>query len=294
MPPASIGKRSTSEKSNLTRNISLKSRAFKALWSLFTTTNQSGVLSKSPSRLVLDFSDAAQDGLQAHFLMSLHCTIGSSTKHRVVIAEDLCSDLAQALNNAFGLSHEVCEDYLVNSGWNELNRYVDTESNHWPTRRLEQENITLRWYRPGTLNLRHPGEPNLELSRTSVLQAEWREIRTYELEKGQRRVRPVLHSIEVATNVWRRHIDLHLQEDGPFQEGDPLAWEERLRIWRRQVKEVAFIILLAGPSPLAIASERFAAKIKKKLPDEGFCTGTDPADSGFEDLDEAIDRLSLT
>jgi hypothetical protein len=85
---------------------------------------------QEPIKVRLDFSDAAQDRLRADFLTSLRRSIGSSTKPRVIIVEDLCSDLAQTLNNVFGLSPEVCEDYLVNSGWNESHRYVDTESSH--------------------------------------------------------------------------------------------------------------------------------------------------------------------
>ena len=132
--------------------------------------NSEWVSSKDPVRVRLDFSDPRQEELTHEIVVSLRHTTGGGKNRRVIIIEDLCCDLARALSNAFDLSPEMCEDYLVNSSWEETERYRDDVTTYWPTRRVQQEHFTLRWHRPGTLTLRNLGEEMLELSRESGLQ----------------------------------------------------------------------------------------------------------------------------
>jgi hypothetical protein len=186
----------------------------------------------------VDFANQDREGAIHDFLQSLRHHIGNGCKNRTLIVEDLCSNLALALSLAFDLSPEVCEDHLVNSGW--TGTYADFESDGWNTRRVEKEHVTLKWYRPGTLNLETLEEEVLELSRNEVLNTTRTEFKLVR-EPGKRmRRKAINHNVLAGTNIWRRHLDFRADKDGPREEGDPLAWEERVTIWQRYEEDCNF------------------------------------------------------
>jgi hypothetical protein len=179
-----------------------------------------------------DSQDARQVVDSIRYNVPPHCMC------RLILVEDICSDLVQYLSVVFGMSPEVCEEHLADSGLTE--RYLDEEPRDWISRRMAKEHISLRWYRPYRISLEGLDETSLPLSRDKVLNFTRREYETVRMGLSVERKETARHYIFPSVNIWRRYLDFRDVAEGPMHEDDLVVWEEKVTIWRRRQQDCLF------------------------------------------------------
>lgn len=182
--------------------------------------------------LSFENSEDSQDARQA--VDSMRHNVPPDCMCRLVLVEDVCSDLAQYLSVVFRMSPEVCEEHLVNSGLAE--RYLDEEPRDWVSRRIAKEHTSLRWYRPYRISLEGLDETSLPLSRDKVLNFTRREYETVRRGFSVDSVATTSHHIFSSVNTWRRYLDFRDVAEGPMRDDDLVVWEEKVTIWRRRLQ----------------------------------------------------------
>ncbi|KAK0654796.1 hypothetical protein B0T16DRAFT_383824 [Cercophora newfieldiana] len=91
---------------------------------------------------------------------------------RAVLVTDLSEALINALGPQFGLSPEIFEEHLVQSGYTKTS-YDDPDPSTWQTRFLKRQHFSLRWY---SMVLRNDVEPRDDRLRELLIQEKlvWR------------------------------------------------------------------------------------------------------------------------
>jgi hypothetical protein len=180
---------------------------------------------------------------------------------RVVIVEDLCSELIGALGFAFDLDPEFFAEHINRSGYNSAD-YEDLSPERWNTAHLQKDYASTTWMRPVYQTLRvaellqtpgvildtrkeSPGAPQLPLIRANSA-AVWRDAEFN--DKGERNVQAMKHTPVVDTNIFRqswllseRTVSRAGLQSGPASQARPsfsseqeeaeyrlAAWEERV------------------------------------------------------------------
>jgi hypothetical protein len=186
--------------------------------------------------LSFENSDDSQDARQV--VDSMRHNVPPDCMCRLIVVEDICSDLVQYLSVVFGMSPEVCEEHLVNSGL--IERYLDEEPRDWVSRRIAKEHVSLRWYRPYRISLEGLDEMSLPLSRDKVLNFTRREYETVRRGFSVDSVATTTHRIFPSFNTWRRYLDFRDVAEGPMRDDDLVVWEEKVTIWRRRQQDCLF------------------------------------------------------
>ena len=150
---------------------------------------------------------------------------------RLIIAEDLSTELISCLGSSLNISPEVFEEHLLNSGWRN-GQYDDEESSTWITRDMAKPYTSLRWFRPVKRKLQRP-----------YFDTDWQRLLTPSEEafswtesvhdRGRQDL-GVQHKSTVAKNIVRAELDLKTDSEASAEVGDLTAWEERATVWSRQ------------------------------------------------------------
>ena len=151
---------------------------------------------------------------------------------RLIVAEDLSTDLIECLGSSLNISPEVFEEHLLNAGW-QNGEYGDAESDTWNTRDMAKNYRTLRWYRPVKRKMQRPysafdWETLLDPREPSM---SWTEAVPNDAGKPY----GVGHSTRPSTNILRRDWNLRTDAETHVAVGDMAAWEEKATIWSRQI-----------------------------------------------------------
>lgn len=150
---------------------------------------------------------------------------------RLIVAEDLSTELIECLGSSLSISPEAFEEHLLNGGWRN-GKYDDPKSDTWITHDMVKNYTTLRWYRPVKRKLQRPysasdWENILDPGRCSMA---WTEAVSNDAGKPY----GVRHRMEPLTKIIRRDWSLRTNAEAHVAVGDLAAWEERATIWSRQ------------------------------------------------------------
>lgn len=206
-----------------------------------------------PPRVGVSFEICAQFSQDQLVTELQHMKQGyDSVASRVVIVEDLCSELIGALGLAFDLDPEFFAEHLNRSGYSKFD-YEDPPPTQWNTAHLPKDHASMTWMRPVYQSIKvaelsqTPGALLDPPKRTpdgketpAKSAAAWKDA-AYNA-KGERDGRAMEHSPLVDTNVFRQSWLLGAQpidqadlqgvgdESQPEQkkvELRPAAWQER-------------------------------------------------------------------
>ena len=150
---------------------------------------------------------------------------------RLIITNDLCTELINCLGTSFSMSPEVYEEHLVNSGWrNGMDK--DPEPDTWITRDMKKNHMSIRWYRPVKRVLQRPNTASdrLKFLGASAYPFSWTESVADRLGK----LHGVHHISKPATNIFRRGWDMKTDGEVNISAGGFTAWEERATLWNKQ------------------------------------------------------------
>lgn len=190
----------------------------------------------------LSFTDEERDPEARRFVNSMRHEMNDNCTSRLIVVEDVCSELVGLLSIAFDLSPEVYAEHLVHSGQPNTYRYTDSDPETWNSRRIAKEHVSLRWYRPGRVSLAPIDEASIEFPADGVLSIE----KQITLSKDSRNRPELVQDVAIYpdTNVWRRHLDFRLHAVGALGTNDLIAREERVTLWKRQEEECFFGIVI--------------------------------------------------
>ena len=149
---------------------------------------------------------------------------------RLIVAEDLSSDLIEQLGSLLNISPETFEEHLLNSGWR--NGIKTQQGAHsWITHCMKKDYLTVRWYRTVKRQLL---KPNTYKERVKLLNPHrrrpgfsWGESVTDDLGKRH----TVRHSSRPLSNIFRDEWDIHADNIESRDSSKTVAWEEQLTIW---------------------------------------------------------------
>lgn len=195
-------------------------------------------VARPPQHTLLRFEDPEVSQHARQVVDSIRHNVPPHCMCRLILVEDICSYLVRYLSVVFGMSPEVCEEHLANSGLTE--RYLDEEPRDWVSRHTAKEHISLRWYRPYRISLEGLDEASLPLSRDKVLDFTRREHETVRIGFSVDSVETAKHHIFPSFNTWRRYLDFRYVAEGPMQDDDLVVWEEKVTIWRRRQQDCLF------------------------------------------------------
>ena len=149
---------------------------------------------------------------------------------RLIVAEDLSTELIECLGSSLNISPEAFEEHLSNGGW-QNGKYDDPKSDTWITHDMVKNYTTLRWYRPVKLKLQRPYSAS---DWEYLLNPGWRMVWTEAVPNDAGKPYGVRHMMEPLTNIIRHGWSLKTNAEAHVAAGDLAAWEERATIWSRQ------------------------------------------------------------
>ncbi|KAF2461440.1 hypothetical protein BDY21DRAFT_86528 [Lineolata rhizophorae] len=168
--------------------------------------------------------------------------VPDGTAKRVILVEDLSPHAIGLIGATFGISPNFFEDHLSQSGYMRArgDRAVPAA---WKMGSLGSRHSSITWFRPVL--------PLLRVSsrlRSRIIQDQKPAVACIFDEHVNGK-----HRISTTSNIWRKHLDLS-PEPGIHVRGTPkeypIAWEERATIWRKDVNNCNFVIILLDPLPL--------------------------------------------
>lgn len=150
---------------------------------------------------------------------------------RLIVANDLSTDLIECLGTSFSMSPEVYEEHLVNSGWDN-GIYNDREPDTWITRDMKKSHMSIRWYRPvkRVLQRLYSTVDRQRLLDSRAESFSWTETVPNELGKPH----GVHHVSKPATNILRMDWDINTDVEAAVAVGGFTAWEERATVWSKE------------------------------------------------------------
>ena len=156
---------------------------------------------------------------------------------RLLVATDLSTALIGCLGANLGISPEMFEEHLLNSGWR--NRQTeDKESNTWATHNIAKNYISVRWHRPVQLSL---PRLNSDVDRASLLERRsWTSspsvtwLEDVPATSGKPHI--VRHESTYARNIYRRTWMFQSAGKDETKKANMCAWEERATVWTEQIK----------------------------------------------------------
>lgn len=150
---------------------------------------------------------------------------------RLIIANDLSTDLIQCLGASFSMSPEIYEEHLVNAGW-QNGICNDQDPNTWITQDMKKSYMSIKWYRPVKRVLQRPYS---SIDRQTFLNPNARSFSWMEaVSTGRGKPRGVEHTSRPATNIFRQDWDMKTDGEAAISAGGFAAWEERATVWSKQ------------------------------------------------------------
>ena len=159
-------------------------------------------------------------------------TVPSKTVHlRLIVANDLSTDLIECLSSSFSTTPEMYEEHLVNAGW-QNGIYDDQRPETWITRDMRKSYMSIKWYRPVKRVLQRPYSTN---DRQKFLDPRAQPFRwTENVADASGKPHGVQHESRPTTNILRQDWDMKTDADAAVSVGRFAAWEERATVWAKQ------------------------------------------------------------
>ena len=152
---------------------------------------------------------------------------------RLIVAEDLSSDLIEQLGSLLDISPEPFEEHLLDSGWRNGVK-TDRGADSWITQSMNKDYLTVKWYRPVK---RHLLVPKTYEERVKLLDPHlrrpglaWVEGVSDDLGK----LHTVRHSSLPLSNLFRNQWDIHADIIESRDPRKTVAWEEKTTIWSQK------------------------------------------------------------
>ena len=155
----------------------------------------------------------------------------STGQLRLIIAEDLSTELIACMGSSLNISPEVFEEHLLNSGWRN-GRYDDDETDTWVTRDMTKSYTTLRWFRPVKRKLQRPYSESDWESLLNPRGKVFSWVESVPSKDGKNF--GVQHDSKPTTNIIRNDLDLKTDVKAFADVGDLVGWEEKATLWSRQ------------------------------------------------------------
>ena len=147
---------------------------------------------------------------------------------QLLVATDLSIPLMNCLGSSHGMNPEMCEEHLINSGWQD-GVYHDSQSDAWITCNMIKDYTSIKWYRPMQRLLRSEySADRFWLLREGI---KLKDVR-YAAGKFTRQI----FEVKPSTNILRREWTLSTSIEDISLRGASLLWEERATVWTRQYK----------------------------------------------------------
>ncbi|KAI4221053.1 MAG: hypothetical protein L6R36_007165 [Xanthoria steineri] len=214
-------------------NVELQSRAHnRASFELWDYNNGNLIKTKT-YHLGSTASRAAED-----FTAAIVNDVPANTDTRLLVVDDLSSNLIHVLHTCLGVSLEFFEEYLLNAGWHS-NEYHDIAPQMWNIKSdFVKDYVTVKWFRPLRAGkYQSSGERDLRVELDpSRIPEKWE-------EKTSDRSR-ISHSTQPLVNILRRPWEAKLRPRAAYS-----AWEERASVWSSQLGKCRIVVLLLDPMP---------------------------------------------
>ena len=150
---------------------------------------------------------------------------------RLIVAQDLSTDLIECLGTSFSISPEMFEEHLVNAGW-QNGIYNDQQPETWITRDMKKSHMSIKWYRPVKRVLQRPYSTN---DRQRFLDPRAQPFRwTENIADARGKPHGVQHESRPTTNILRQDWDIKTDANAAVSVGSFAAWEERATVWAKQ------------------------------------------------------------
>lgn len=190
------------------------------------------------SDMVVEVVD--QSGATAHEFESAYKNTPLRVRQRVIIVEDLSHEIIQFLGGRYGVSPELFEEHLINSGYAGAD-YDDLSAATWATARMKKSHVSVKWHRP--------------VHRLPVAPYSKQDLRDL-LDPRLGRLEYTLHKTSdlgiflTETNILRSEWELWTDPSINPRKTRSCGWEERASIWTQLLpngcrigKPVTFILI---------------------------------------------------
>ncbi|OBT55571.1 hypothetical protein VE04_05232 [Pseudogymnoascus sp. 24MN13] len=237
-----------------------------------TSIDFSGSFRYSPTEFIVDSNDS-------HNIRTLGAMgqIPENIKQRLLIVPDLAPQIINLLGNLFGLSPEVFEEHLINSGYEGAN-YDDKPAHTWSTAKMKKSHASIKWFRPVQ---RRPVAPYSTRDREILLDpTQGRLKRSGDYDRD-----PLVYQIQ--SNIFRSEWEMWTDPKITTEDERISGWEERATVWSQKLdgRDCHIVILILDPLPvIEEGAERVveAARVYRPSKDD-----SDSDDSSFDPAEDA-------
>lgn len=155
----------------------------------------------------------------------------SQVEARMVVVEDLGSNLINLLGSIFNLSPEFFEEHLHRSNYGGFGAQEPLPSS-WRTSNLQKNYVSFAWYRPGEswpLGIERGDWEHLLSPHTNYTSME-----TQCLDKNGQ-AKKTIHGFVAETNIFRWPVEISTDPAGRLPDKFPCGWQERATLCNVQV-----------------------------------------------------------
>ncbi|ELR02862.1 hypothetical protein VC83_03061 [Pseudogymnoascus destructans] len=206
--------------------------------------------------------------------------IPENVRQRLLIVPDLAPQIINLLGNLFGLSPEVFEEHLINSGYEGAN-YDDEPAHTWSTAKMKKSHASIKWYRPVE---RRPVAPYSTRDREILLDpTQGRLKRSGDYDRD-------FLVYQTQSNIFRSEWEMWTDPKITTEEERICGWEERATVWSQKLdgRDCYVVILILDPLPvIEEGAERVVEAARVYRPDK------DDSDSDDSFVDPAEDAEHL-
>ncbi|KAL8793217.1 MAG: hypothetical protein Q9195_004153 [Heterodermia aff. obscurata] len=167
---------------------------------------------------------------------------------RLIVAEDLSSDLIEQLGSLLDISPEPFEEHLLDSGWRSG---VKTKqgADSWVTQGMHKDYLTVKWYRPVKRQFLRPNKyERVELLDPYRSQEGLKWDEEIKDDRGKL-LHLVRHSARPWSNIFRNEWDIHAGTIETKNSCKTVAWEEQATIWSRKEDFYRTVLVILDPLP---------------------------------------------
>ncbi|OBT99853.2 hypothetical protein VE01_02243 [Pseudogymnoascus verrucosus] len=203
--------------------------------------------------------------------------IPENVKQRLLIVPDLAPQIINLLGNLFGLSPEVFEEHLINSGYEGAN-YDDKPAHTWSTAKMKKSHASIKWYRPVQ---RRPVPPYSTRDREVLLDPTQGRLKRSEDYDRDGLV------YQTQSNIFRSEWEMWTDPTITAEDDRICGWEERATIWSQKLdgRDCYIVILVLDPLPVIEEGvEQVVEAARVYRPDKD---GSDSDDSFVDPAEDA-------
>ena len=169
-------------------------------------------LLKKTSHVSSQYNSLGPEDCHSTFRKLVTEYIPASLSRRLIVVEDLSTDLIETLGSELKVTPEFFEEHLINSGWCN-GKYQDQDASSWSTRGMRKPYTSVRWLRPATLaisRLSAQHKNDLLKARGRLI---WDESLPYPCSAESMARMDVRHEISPSVNIMRPSWNLKLHDE---------------------------------------------------------------------------------